>query len=389
MAELSILWETTSGTGDSNISGYSDDLMFQLFRSLLTRTANLGGVSPEFQNKLAVAGSASPLGVNTGAGLCYGVPYFNTASVNVTIPTPASATRIDRIVLRVTWAGKTCRITRIAGTEGGGAPALVQNAGTTWDVPLAQVSITTGAVITITDQREWLLGQGDGSVANSMLLNMADATIKGRPLGAGAGAPQDMTKAQALTLLNVADGADVTAASNVGTAIHGTTAKTTLVSADEIAIIDSAAGNVLKRILYSDLATLLGATPATSWTPGLQFGGSATGMTFSSRSGTYWRLGTLIFIIGQISLSARGSSTGLASLVGLPLTVGGLGGYLACTWSSLANNFYNVLALPNSGSTQAPLLALLAATNNSGSNGLSHNDFNNASYLGFVGMYSL
>jgi hypothetical protein len=99
LTELSIFWETVSGTGDSNIAGYSDSLVFQALRSFFSRTANLGGVAPDFQNELAVTGAASPLAVNTGAGMAYGIPYFNSASVSVTIATPAASTRIDRIVL--------------------------------------------------------------------------------------------------------------------------------------------------------------------------------------------------------------------------------------------------------------------------------------------------
>jgi hypothetical protein len=99
--------------------------------------------------------------VNTGAALVYGFYYFNDASVNVNIPTPASATRIDRIVLRASWSAQTVRITRIAGSEGSGsAPAMTQTANTTWDIPLANVSITTGGVIAVTDQRTYVKHPG-------------------------------------------------------------------------------------------------------------------------------------------------------------------------------------------------------------------------------------
>jgi hypothetical protein len=59
------------------------------------------------------------------------------------------------VVLRVAWAAQTVRITRIAGTEGAGLPALTQTPGTTYDVPLASASITTGGAITVTDARAY------------------------------------------------------------------------------------------------------------------------------------------------------------------------------------------------------------------------------------------
>ena len=154
MAEASLLWETNN-TGDGVSSGYTDDQMFQLFRCFCPPT-NLGGVAPDILNELAVSGTATPVAVASGQALVYGIPYYNTASVNVAVATPAASTRVDYIVLRASWAAQTVRITRVAGTEGAGAPSLTQSAGTTWDIPLATVSITTGGVITVTDAREFL-----------------------------------------------------------------------------------------------------------------------------------------------------------------------------------------------------------------------------------------
>lgn len=47
--------------------------------------------------------------------------------------------------------------------------------------------------------------------------------------------------------------ADVTDAGNVGSSIHGATAKTTPVDADTMALIDSAASNVLKKLTWANL----------------------------------------------------------------------------------------------------------------------------------------
>lgn len=180
MAENSIFW-TTNNVGDGPAAGFSSSDIFEVYRSLLTGSvgANYGGISPDYLNELAVTGATSPVSVATGAALVYGIPYFNSAGVNVTVPTPASSTRIDRIVLRADWSAQTVRITRVAGTEGAGsAPALTQSAGVTWDIPLARVTITTAGSITLTDDRQYLSLIGDSAVVTAKLNDLAVTTAK-------------------------------------------------------------------------------------------------------------------------------------------------------------------------------------------------------------------
>lgn len=125
--------------------------------------ANKGGVVMDatgFNDYAVTTSSPNNARVQTGLGLVQGTWHESDANVDIAIPTPIVSTRVDRIVLRKSWANQTVRITRIAGTEGAGVPALTQVFGATWDVPLWQVSIviTTGA-ITYTDDR---LGVGAG-----------------------------------------------------------------------------------------------------------------------------------------------------------------------------------------------------------------------------------
>ena len=61
------------------------------------------------------------------------------------------------------------------------------------------------------------------------------------------------TTAQETKLGGIEALADVTDAGNVGTAIDGATAKTTPVDADTVALIDSAAGNVLKKLSWANI----------------------------------------------------------------------------------------------------------------------------------------
>ncbi len=194
MAESSVLF-TTDGTGDGINSGYTQSQIHEIFRALFAgiHATNLGGVVPDYLNELAVTGIATPVAVNTGAAIVYGLFYSNSASVNVAVATPSVSTRIDAIVLRASYAAQTIRITKIDGVEGGSAPALTQSAGVTWDIPLATVSITTGGVITVTDAREWVSLLGDGMVTTakigaSQITNalMADDAIDSAEIADGA-----------------------------------------------------------------------------------------------------------------------------------------------------------------------------------------------------------
>ena len=59
-----------------------------------------------------------------------------------------------------------------------------------------------------------------------------------------------------------------------------------------------------------------------SWVPGMAFGGGSSGITYSSRSGSYVKIGRYVYCVGQLDLSNRGSSTGDATFTNLPFTVG-------------------------------------------------------------------
>jgi len=58
------------------------------------------------------------------------------------------------------------------------------------------------------------------------------------------------------------------------------------------------------------------------WTPAIQFGGAAVGMTYSLQLGSYIKIGRLIICCGIIILTAKGSSTGNALITGLPFVIG-------------------------------------------------------------------
>lgn len=66
-----------------------------------------------------------------------------------------------------------------------------------------------------------------------------------------------------------------------------------------------------------------------TWTPVITFGGASTGITYTSQNSFYFQIGNLVFITFEIILSNKGSSTGSASITGLPISTGANGGAMA------------------------------------------------------------
>ena len=105
-----------------------------------------------------------------------------------------------------------------------------------------------------------------------------------------------------------------------------------------------------KKVTADKFAVLTSGT----FTPGLAFGGNGVGMTFSSRSGTYVKAGKIVLVSFYIALSAAGSSTGTATITGLPHAAGtGLPDAIgAMAWYQMASNFvYMALVLPTTATT--------------------------------------
>lgn len=121
---------------------------------------------------------ANTVSVNTGGAVVDGKVMTNSAAYAINIPSAVGGgnTRIDRIVARATWASYTVEITRIAGTDAASptAPAITQTSGTTYDVTIAQVLVTTGGTCTVTDERDFA---SPAELAIAVLGNASSASV--------------------------------------------------------------------------------------------------------------------------------------------------------------------------------------------------------------------
>jgi hypothetical protein len=197
MAESSRFW-TTNATGDGPVGGYTQQQFYDFMRKVfITDQEATRGVVFGEQGALACTGTASPIAVAAGSAIVYGFFYESTASVNLTVTTPAVGTTGGRVILRAGWSAQTVRLVAVRNTDGQIAiPTLTQSAGSTWEISLATFTITTGGVIALTDDRKYLeIGSKvipDGvetlsiKDANVTLAKMASGSVDSSQVVAGA-----------------------------------------------------------------------------------------------------------------------------------------------------------------------------------------------------------
>lgn len=156
MAEISGFW-TTSGTPSGHqVSGYTQTHHSKSLQ-IAAGAGKYEGVAVSFANELrATVTGANAISINSGGAIVDGKWYENTAAVAFTIPSSVSGTaRIDRIVVRVTWASFTAVLTKIAGTDAASptAPAITRNTESVYDLPICQVLVNSAGAVSITDER--------------------------------------------------------------------------------------------------------------------------------------------------------------------------------------------------------------------------------------------
>lgn len=59
-----------------------------------------------------------------------------------------------------------------------------------------------------------------------------------------------------------------------------------------------------------------------TWTMGVSFGGGSTGVTYSTNTGRYTKIGNMVTVVGYLELSSKGTSFDAARITGLPFTIG-------------------------------------------------------------------
>jgi hypothetical protein len=167
----------------------------------------------------------------------------------------------------------------------------------------------------------------------------------------------------------------------------------------EFASISASLSNInsaLAQISQSVSVQIAGALSGTAgeqvyeegtFTPGLAFGGGTTGITYSSQVGTYTRIGRVVEVGIQVTLSAKGSSTGIATITGLPFTVGSGISQFALSVNAMTAGVgdTHLQAIANASATTITLSDISAG----GTVDLTDVDFTNTSRIRIGGVYRI
>jgi len=159
-----------------------------------------------------------------------------------------------------------------------------------------------------------------------------------------------LTAGTNVTITNAAGAITIAASGGVGGSPGGSTTQLQYNNAGAFGGISGATTDGT-RVTHSTTVAVGGATPSTSgsgitfpasqsastnantlddyeegtWTPVIAFGGASVGQTVSVASGVYTKIGSLVQGNFTLDLDAKGSSTGSATITGVPFSLGNFG----------------------------------------------------------------
>lgn len=153
----------------------------------------------------------------------------------------------------------------------------------------------------------------------------------------------------------------------------------------EVAGLKFAPGTLLSAGTSTDPNTLDDYEEGT-FVPGVAFGGASVGVTFTTQVGSYTKIGNRVFVTGIAVLSSKGSSTGSATLTGLPFVLNNNDNNL--TPFSISINVITFADFPQLRGIKNTTTAQWYESLNTGARtDLTDTDFANASSFAFSGHY--
>jgi hypothetical protein len=126
-----------------------------------------------------------------------------------------------------------------------------------------------------------------------------------------------------------------------------------------------------------------------TWTPNLAFGGSSTGITYTEQLGLYVKIGQFCWLQVTVSLTSKGSATGLFSITNIPFTSSSVNGHRGGGSFGYFADMAGVNGIPVVYGTQGGITldAYDAADNIALAVNLDNTNFTNTSAIRFVFTY--
>ena len=155
-AQISMPWDGRT-VGDATIAPYDSDEFSDYIDEMLDYNRAIMGVvsiaKTGYSGFLEVTNPAGlTIRVATGIAIVDGKLYRNSASVDNTVVAPGAGSNYYRVILRKSFAAQTVRVA-LLGPNVVAPPSVTQTDGTTWEIGLATVQVTSGSVVTVTDTR--------------------------------------------------------------------------------------------------------------------------------------------------------------------------------------------------------------------------------------------
>jgi hypothetical protein len=98
-----------------------------------------------------------------------------------------------------------------------------------------------------------------------------------------------------------------------------------------------------------------------SWTPGIKFGATVSGIAYTSQVGTYTKVGNVVYVNYLVNLSTRGSSTGAAVFTGLPVQAGNVLPTAIVDWANFTSSMLYVQLTGTPNTTTAVIKGMTAS----------------------------
>ena len=331
-----IAWKTTPTTaGGTGLTSYTaGDLPYYASGSALSKlgigTANYvltsSGTAPQYvaQSTLTVGNATNAVNVGTTDNTSSSSTYYPTlvSATSGNNPITTSSTKLSFVPSTGVLSANGVALTGNLGTVTSVAALTLGTSGT--DLSSTVATGTTTPVIT--------LNVPTASTTNRGALSAADwTTFNGKQAALVSG-----------TNIKTVGGASLLGSGDVGTigVAYGGTGLTSLTagyipygngtSAFSSGVGLTFDGTNLKLgtsnggVIFNNSSALTNSTlndyEVGTFTPVLAFGGGSTGIVYTNRSGNYTKVGNKVTVSIGIYLSSKGSSTGNATITGLPFT---------------------------------------------------------------------